>query len=521
MNFDIVIAGGGFAGAYCARELGRALGRTEGCRRVALIAERNVFVFQPMLAEVVGSTLAPMDVVHPLRQFCRNVNVLQGVIQRVDWAKKELVLDGGRFTRSHPVGFTHLVLALGNVTDLTAVPGLAEYGWPLKNVADALRLRAALINRLEEANLVDEPAVRARLLTFVVVGGGYTGVETAGQIYDFVREVHRFYTNLRDTQPRVVLVHGKGELLAEIGADLGGYARRVLVKRGLEVRLNTHVCEVTAERVHFAEGGTVEAHTVISTIGNAPNPVVLDLCRQLGLDAPKGRVPVAPTMRVPGHDTLWVAGDCAAVPWEDRGEMKLAPPTSQFALREGTQLGQNLARVLRGAEPRGFRYRYQGQLASIGKHVAVAEIWGGHFRGFFAWWLWRTIYLAKLPGTLRKLRVMTDWTFELFFARDLGLVFPPHEDVLRSVHLEKGEELFRRGDPARAFACVRRGSLTFTAPGEPQLLLAAGSVLDEDLLDPAGMWRGDVTADGSGADLVIFRGRAFDLLRDGLRLVRR
>jgi NADH dehydrogenase len=521
VNFDIVIAGGGFAGAYCARALGRALGRVEGCRRVALIAERNILVFQPMLAEVVGSALQPTDVVHPLREFCRNVTVLQGAIQRVDWAKKELVLDGGRFTRSHPVGFTHLVLALGSVTDLTAVPGLAEYGWPLKNVADALRLRATLINRLEEANLTDEPAVRARLLTFVVVGGGYTGVETAGQIYDFVREVHKFYTNLRDTPPRVVLVHSRGELLAEIGADLGGYARRVLEKRGIEVKLNTHVCEVTAARVHFAEGGTVEAHTIISTIGNAPNPVVLDLCRQLGLDAPKGRVPVAPTMRVPGHDNLWVAGDCAAVPWDDRGEIKTAPPTSQFALREGQQLGQNLARVLRGEEPVAFRYRYQGQLASIGQHVAVAEVWGWHFRGFFAWWLWRTIYLSKLPGTLRKLRVVTDWTLELFFPRDLAVVFPAAEDVLRSVHLEAGEPLFRRGDAARAFACVRRGSVTFTAPGEPPQVLPSGSVLDQDLLDATGAWRGDVTADQGGTDLVIFRGRALDLLRGGLKLVRR
>ena len=193
MNFDIVIAGGGFAGAYCARALGRALGRDEGRRRVALIAERNVFVFQPMLAEVVGSALGPMDVVNPLRQFCRHVTVLQGVVQRVDWAGRELVLDGGRFTRNHPVGFTHLVLALGNVTDLTTVPGLAEHTWPLKNVADALRLRATLINRLEEASLVDDPVVRTRLLTFVVVGGGYTGVETAGQVHDFMRGAHRFY----------------------------------------------------------------------------------------------------------------------------------------------------------------------------------------------------------------------------------------------------------------------------------------------------------------------------------------
>jgi len=164
MEYDVVIAGGGFAGAYCARALGRALGKSEGERRIALVAERNVLVFQPMLAEVAGSSLSPIDVVNPLRQFCRGVNVLQGTIQRIDWASKTLSLDGGRFTRDHKVGFKHLVLALGSVTDLGSVPGMPEYGWPMKNVSDALRLRAALINRLEEANLVEDPAIRTRLL---------------------------------------------------------------------------------------------------------------------------------------------------------------------------------------------------------------------------------------------------------------------------------------------------------------------------------------------------------------------
>src|SRR6202451_4520015 len=173
MDFDVVIAGGGFAGAYCARALGRALGRAEGVRRVALVAERNVLVFQPMLAEVAGSTLNPVDVVNPLRLFCRGINVLQGTIQKIDWATKTLEMDGGRFTRDHRVGFGHLVLALGNVTSTGAIPRLSAYGWPMKNVADALRLRAAVINRLEEANLVEDLEVRARLLCFVVVGGGY------------------------------------------------------------------------------------------------------------------------------------------------------------------------------------------------------------------------------------------------------------------------------------------------------------------------------------------------------------
>jgi len=517
MRFDVVIAGGGFAGAYCARALGRALGRAEGEKRVALISERNVLVFQPMLAEVAGSSLAPTDVVNPLRQFCRGVTVLQGAIRHVDWTARKLVMDGGRFTRDHTVEFGQLVLTLGSVTDLGAVPGMSEYGWPMKNVADALRLRAALINRLEEANLIEDPIARDRLLTFVVVGGGYTGAETAGQVLDFLRQAKRFYSNLRGARIRTILAHSGGELLADIGADLGAYARGALERRGVEVRLNTRVSEVSAIRVHFADGSAIEANTVVSTIGNAPNPLAVDICRQAGIDAPKGRVPTDETLRVPGCDGLWAAGDGASVPWNDRGTMKVCAPTAQFALRQGRLLGENLARVLRGGQAQPFRYRYLGQLAAIGERQAVAEILGWHFRGFIAWWLWRTIYLAKLPGTLRKLRVVIDWTFDLIFPRDISLLLPPPDEAIRAAHLEKGEPLSVRGHICRAFALVRRGSLVLSAPGRPDRTVAAGGVVDENELDAKGAWISSAVA-AEPTDLVLLRGRALELFKNELRL---
>ena len=332
MEFDVVIAGGGFAGAYCARALSKAP-RSEGERRVALVSERNVLVFQPMLAEVAGSSLAPLDVVNPLRQFCRGANVLQGTIQKIDWESKTLI-DGGRFTRDHKVGFGHLVITLGSVTDLNAIPGMAEYGRPMKDVSDALRLRAAFINRLEEANLVEDPPTRQRLLTFVVIGGGYTGVETAGQMFDFVRHAQKFYANLRGLKLRVVLIHAGTELMAEIGPDLGAYARTILEKRGVEIRLKSRVSAVTASQVILDDGSRIEANTVVTTIGNAPNPVVMDLCKQLGIEAVKGRIPTDSSMRVAGFKTLWAAGDGSSVPWNDRGKAKVSPQTAQFAFRQ-------------------------------------------------------------------------------------------------------------------------------------------------------------------------------------------
>ncbi|MFT3781927.1 MAG: FAD-dependent oxidoreductase [Nibricoccus sp.] len=517
MKFDVVIAGGGFAGAYCARTLGKALG-AEGVRRVALIAERNVFIFQPMLPEVAGSSLSPADVVNPLRLFCRNVNVLQGNIQAVDWSKKTLVLDGGRFTRNHTIGFEHLVLTLGSVTDLSKVPGLADYGWPMKTVADALRLRAALINRLEEANLVEDATIRGRLLTFVVVGGGYTGVETAGQMLDFLHESKRFYANLHSAKLRVVLVHSGEHLLQEIGQKLGDYAQHLLERRGMEVRLNARLTEVTAQKAILQDGTFIETNTIISSIGNAPSPVVLNLCQELKIATNHGRIAVEPTMQVPNQADLWAAGDCAVVPWQDKdGTTKSSPPTAQFALRQGRQLGRNLARVLRGKSPQPFRYKQLGQLATVGKRAAVAEIMGMHFSGFIAWWMWRTIYLAKLPGMLRRLRVMIDWTFELFFPRDISVVLPPPEDLLRSIHLEEGEALFERGDKPRGFFFVRSGSIRIQKNTGAYEDFLAGSVLDQELIGGEG-WTCSAVANES-SDVVVFRGRALELLKKYLRLV--
>jgi NADH dehydrogenase len=521
MEFDVVIAGGGFAGAYCGRVLGKELGKEQGEKRVALVAERNVLVFQPMLAEVAGSSLAPADVVNPLREFCKGVNVLQGAIQKIDWASKTLILDGGRFTRDHKIGFKHLVLTLGSVTDLSAVPGMTEYGWPMKNVSDALRLRAALINRLEEANLVEEPDTRKRLLTFVVVGGGYTGVETAGQVLDFLKQVYKLYANLRESKPRVVLIHSREELLGEIGPELGAYARRILVKRGVEVLLNTRVSAVTARHVVLGDGSTIGANTVVTSVGNAPNPIIVDLSKQLNIDAPKGRIPTDAMMRVAGLDTLWAAGDGAAVPWTDnKGVPKVSPMTAQFAFRQGTIVGKNVFASLRGAELIPFKYFYMGQLATIGERAAVAEIFGMHFKGFIAWWMWRTIYLAKLPGIVRKLRVMIDWTFDLIFPRDISQIMPPPDDAVRAIHLEKGETLFLQGTPARGFFFIRTGSLTLSVKGLPDRVINAGNVIDQSELDSSNLWEATGTANAA-SDLVVFRGRLLEYLRKDLRLSKR
>lgn len=502
MKFEVVILGGGFAGAYCARALARELGGA--CeQRVALISQENVLTFQPMLPEVAGSSLAPVDVVNPLRYFCRGVNVLRGTVRAVDWEKKIVCLDAGRFTPNHEIGFEHIVLALGSVVDFNQVPGLSPHGLPMKTVAHALRLRAAVINRLEEANLADDPAARRRLLTFVVVGGGYTGVETAGQLLDFLEGVQPRYGNLRGEKLRVILVHSRDHLLPEIGPALGTYAQRVLERRGTEVLLNSRIIEVDADEAILDNGGRIETHTVISTVGNTAHPAVVDLCHQLGLTLVKGRVPAEPTMRVSSQTNLWAAGDCAAIPWEK----EMSPPTAQFALRQGEQLGRNIARALRGEPLQPFKHSNLGQLATVGRHAAVAEILGVRFSGFFAWWIWRTIYLAKLPGLSRKLRVMMDWTLELFFPPDVSLFIPPPEEPLQPMHFRNGEPLFTPQTPAHGILAVQRGSITVSQPGNPARALGPGEMLGPELQDERGRWNCNATA-AEPTDILLLRGAA-------------
>jgi NADH dehydrogenase len=231
-------------------------------------------------------------------------------------------------------------------------------------------------------------------------------------------------------------------------------------------------------------------------------------------------VPTDAFMRV-GKDTrLWAAGDGAAVPWDDRGQAKVSPATAQFAYRQGALLGKNIHLALKGDEPRPFRYRYLGQLATIGERQAVAEILGFHFKGFLAWWIWRTIYLAKLPGVVRRLRVMIDWTFDLVFPRDISQIMPPPDDVVRSIHLEKGESLFVQGTPSRGFFYVRRGALTLSTAGLPDRAVPAGSVIDQADLDSSNLWEASATA-AEASDLVVFRGRLLEYLRKDLRIVKR
>ncbi len=495
LDLDTVILGGGFAGVYCARELCRRLRGKEEARRVGLISDQNYMVFQPMLAEVAGASISPRHVVNPIRLLCRGIRVMKGIVRDIDLEKKEVHVDTGSFSAGATVRFRELVLALGAEIDLSRVPGMPEHAMLMQNVGDAMVLRARIISRIEEANVETRPEVRRRLLTFVVVGGGYSGVETAGEMLDLLRETVRFYLAIPEDEVRVILVHSRSHLLPTLSAGLAKYAERKLRERGLEFRMEDRVRAVTATRVYLQSGEVIETNTVVSTVGTAPSRVIRALCDRYELENERYWVKTDAEMRVPGYDYLWAAGDCAAIPLHGGEEGERCPQTAQFAMRQGLVLADNLLRAREGAAPKPFVFTGLGELASIGHRTAVANVMGVRISGFIAWFLWRTIYLSKLPGLDRKLRVVIDWTLDLFFPRDINLLSPNYTQLYQEVHLEPGDRLFTHGEPAFSLYVVKAGSIQLLdREGHAVRTIGAGEFFGERALVHGGGYLYDAVA---------------------------
>lgn len=407
----IVILGGGFGGLYSALELERTLAREPGVE-VILVCRENFHLFTPMLHEVAASDLDLTHIVNPIRKLLRRVRLFVGDVERIDLTGKRVLVSHSDEHHHHELPYDHLVLALGSVTNLGGLPGLEGCALTMKTLGDAILLRNHLIENLETADFECCAHAREPLLTVVVAGGGFAGVETLAAVNDFAREALEFYPNLSERDLRMVLVHPGDLILPELGPGLGRYAGQKLSERGVEVRVGTRVVDAKPGVVTLDDGSVIRTRTLVWTAGTAPNPLVADL----PLSKERGRILTDATLRVPEWPGVWALGDCALVP-DGRGGF--FPPTAQHALRQGTRAARNIAAVVRGGPPRPFRFNTLGQLAAIGKRTGVARVFGFQFSGFAAWWLWRTIYLSKLPRLEKKLRVMLDWSLDLVFSKDL------------------------------------------------------------------------------------------------------
>jgi NADH dehydrogenase len=410
----IVITGGGFAGLSAARYFEKTLARRPDVE-VTLISRENFILFTPMLHEIAAGDLFPGDIINPLRRILHRVKFVEADVQTIDLNARRVLCTGGVARFELQFEFDHLLLTLGSETNFFEMEGVRDWAVTMKNLSDAALLRNRLVALLEEAALQTEEIARRALLTFVTAGGGFAGTETTGAVNDFVREIVRYYPELSEELIRVVVVHPGNFLLPELGEELGRYAERKLRDRKVEVIKGARVANYDGSLVTLSDGTLIPTSTLIWTAGVKPSPVIASLpCQK-----ERGRLLVNEFLGVAGVSGLWAAGDCAAVP-DLKQTGKFHPPTAQHGLREGLVAAKNIEAAIVGRPLKPFVFSTLGLLATIGRRTGVAMVFGMKFSGFVAWWLWRTIYLMKLPRLSKKLRVLMTWTLDLFFGREIG-----------------------------------------------------------------------------------------------------
>ncbi len=442
MKTKIVIAGGGFAGLYAAMYLDKTVARRREAE-VVLISRENFIVFTPMLHEVAAGDLQPSDIVNPLRRILRHVKVVEAEVDAIDLGARKISCVGGIRDVRREFEFDHLLLTLGSETNFFDMAGVRDWAATMKTMSDAALLHNTMVALLETAALQADASARRQLLTFVIGGGGFAGVETTGAVNDFIRETARYYPSIAKTDIRVVLIHPESFLLPELGEELGLYAERKLRERNVNVVKRVRVAGYDGSIVTLSDGTSIPASTLVWTAGVKPSVVIASLT----CEKERGRLRVNEYLAVPGASGLWAAGDCAAVPDVTTGSF--CPPTAQHGLRQGLAAARNIEAAIAGHPLEPFRYRAIGLLASIGRHTGVAMVFGVKFSGFIAWWLWRTVYLAKLPGLAKKLRVMVGWTLDLFFGRQIEQMITLRDVELLSDRLARLQSKARTDDEAR------------------------------------------------------------------------
>lgn len=509
----VIILGGGFAGVKCARTLRKRLPRSEF--DVVLFNQENHMVFHPLLAEVAGGSVNPEAVAAPLRQMLPGVRCRTEEVERVD-AERRVVEFVGFDGRPAELAYDHVVLALGSVVNLGMVPGMSDHAFAMKTVGDAVALRAHVMQQLERAEVCDDAERRRWLVSFIVVGGGYSGVETAGEINDLARGSLRYFANIATDEVTVTVIHSRDQLLPEISPSLREFARSKMERAGIEVVLNARVTFATAEGVFLGDGRVLRGGTIVCTIGNTTSKVV----QRLDVPKDRGRVRTEADMRVAGLSDVWAVGDCALVVNAHDGEP--SPPTGQFAERQGRQAADNIVRAVRGEPTRPFSFKPVGQLCSIGHHNAVAEVMGMRLSGLLAWFLWRTIYLSKLPSWSRRAKVGFDWAWQLVFSRDLSHLRTDTTERVTHAHYQPGDFVFHEGDPASSFYAIESGEVEIVVEsrgGEVVAVLGPGDFFGEMALVRSEPRSAGVRA-RSELEVVVMGKRVFEQVSGSLSVLR-
>ena len=446
----VVVVGGGFAAVQFAKALCKKLCPPE-CE-ILLFNRENHLVFHPLLADVAGASINVDAAAAPLRQMLPGVGCRTERVQRIDLHSSEIEFDDGTGALSR-LPYDHVVIACGAESNLGIIPGMSDHAFGFKVMRDAIELRQHIVHEMEHAEAATDSDQRRWHLSFIIVGAGFSGVEVGGEINELVRSSTRFYRTFRKEDVRVTMVHSQDQVLPEVAPSLREFARKKMEKAGITLLLKTRAVAATYEGVELDNGQMLRGGTIVCTIGTAPSPIVQ------ALDVPKerGRIRTTPDMRIEGQTNAWAIGDCAYI--VNAFDNKPSPTTAQFAERQGRQAALNLVRVFEGEPTQPFRFKALGQLCSIGGYQAVAEMFGMRVSGLLAWFLWRGVYLFKLPTWSRRMKVALDWAWDVLFPRDLSFLNTDSTQFLTHAYFRPGDFIHRQGELARVFSVIEEGEV--------------------------------------------------------------
>ena len=461
---NILILGGGFGGVYTAMHLEKML-RPEQAR-ISLVNTENYFVYQPMLPEVISGSISTTDVVSPIKRLCPRTRLIMREVEKIDLDRKVVTVSRGFRPRRLELPYDYLVIALGTVTNFYGMPGMVEHAMPFRTLSHALMLRNHVIHALEEADVETDKELRRKLLTFVVAGGGFSGVEVIAELNDFVRTAARSYPQIRPEEIRCVLVHSGDRILPEMTAGLANFAQDLLRERGVEIVLNDRLKAASSEKAILRSGTEIPTKAIVST---APS-CLPDVLERLSCAKSGGRLTTNGELALVSYEgQVWVVGDCAASTTKSGNRV---PPTAQHATRAAKTVARNVTAAMQRGRPRVFDFEGLGKLASLGHHSAVADVLGMRLSGFPAWFLWRTVYLLKMPGLDRKVRIGADWFSALLFPPDQVQLKILTASSIAQQHFEPGEIVFSEGDLGDSVYVIRAGEcevLRETARGPQRL----------------------------------------------------
>jgi NADH dehydrogenase FAD-containing subunit len=490
LSKKVLILGGGFAGVEVLRRLQNRF-QNDVSVDITMVSKDNFLLFTPMLHEVASGMIETRHIVTPIRAFCNRAKFYAAKVKRIDLNNKEVYIESSPFSsivhvrtsnnnnnfeslnkgstnaaapllsnlHMNLLQYDYLVIAVGSETKFFGMTDIEKHTFTIKSWNDAIVIRNHVIHQLEQAEVLLRQQIKSpgfddydssetttksnqkeRLLTFVIVGGGFAGVETAGELNDFLRDsVEDYYHNIESKDVRVIIIQSGKRLLPEMSGELAEFAMQKLTQSGVEVILGTRVTGATENEVKIKDGRNIPTNTIIWTGGVAPNPIVEEIsCKH---DERSGRIAVNKFLEVEGYPGVFAIGDCAFIIDPHTG--KPYPPTAQHAIREGTVVSNNIISLIEGkaeSNRKAFDYKTKGMMASIGKRNGVGELLGFEVQGFVAWWIWRSYYLANLPTLQKKIRVMVDWTLDFFFRRDVTML----ETILKDKGGEsKGSSLER------------------------------------------------------------------------------